>query len=296
MDPVSIGLMAAQASSQGMNALLQVGQNRATRKWNEKMYARQRQDALSDWQMQANYNSPAAQMERLKAAGLNPHLVYGNGADAQMGQAVRQSDVQGWNPTPPQFNLGSIIAQAVDVQGKKISNDNLQKQGELLDVEKLLKLAGVSESIARRMKIGTETEIGKVNLEYLQRNLNTALEKSQADLNKVYADTMFTIDQNWRNDQRQQADLKKITEEILTMRKQRAKTDKEIQYIDQQIKNLQSAQTVMDLENQLREIGIQPGDKPLWRLLLGNIIPRNWRRGSDNRSGGVVGGLNYKKF
>lgn len=31
---------------------------------------------------QAAYNTPAKQMERLKQAGLNPHLVYGSGADA----------------------------------------------------------------------------------------------------------------------------------------------------------------------------------------------------------------------
>ncbi len=31
------------------------------------------------WEMQRDYNRPEAQMERLKAAGLNPHLVYGSG-------------------------------------------------------------------------------------------------------------------------------------------------------------------------------------------------------------------------
>lgn len=31
------------------------------------------------WKMQRDYNRPEAQMERLKAAGLNPHLVYGTG-------------------------------------------------------------------------------------------------------------------------------------------------------------------------------------------------------------------------
>lgn len=32
------------------------------------------------WNRQNEYNDPSAQMERLKAAGLNPHMVYGNGA------------------------------------------------------------------------------------------------------------------------------------------------------------------------------------------------------------------------
>ena len=32
------------------------------------------------WQAENEYNSPKAQMQRLKEAGLNPNLVYGNGS------------------------------------------------------------------------------------------------------------------------------------------------------------------------------------------------------------------------
>lgn len=39
----------------------------------------------------AEYNTPANQMARLKAAGLNPNLVYGNGADAQFQGSVSPS-------------------------------------------------------------------------------------------------------------------------------------------------------------------------------------------------------------
>lgn len=39
----------------------------------------------------AEYNTPANQMARLKAAGLNPNLVYGNGADAQFKGEVSPS-------------------------------------------------------------------------------------------------------------------------------------------------------------------------------------------------------------
>lgn len=41
------------------------------------MYNRQRADALSDRDWMANYLSPMNQMARLKAAGLNPNLIYG---------------------------------------------------------------------------------------------------------------------------------------------------------------------------------------------------------------------------
>ena len=47
----------------------------------EKAFERQKQ--FFDYQ--ARYNTPAAQMQRLQAAGLNPNLVYGNGAMAVQG-------------------------------------------------------------------------------------------------------------------------------------------------------------------------------------------------------------------
>lgn len=87
-------------------------------------YNKQRSDMLADRDYQNQYNSPVAQMERLKEAGLNPNLVYGNGA-AQMpsaqGQQVERKDVN----TDP---LGRILQSKqiellnADIEGKRIDN------------------------------------------------------------------------------------------------------------------------------------------------------------------------------
>lgn len=49
--------------------------------FNERMsldaFNRERQSALDFWNMQNEYNSPKAQMQRFKDAGLSPHLIYG---------------------------------------------------------------------------------------------------------------------------------------------------------------------------------------------------------------------------
>jgi hypothetical protein len=62
--PLLIPLAAAGAAAAGsiINPILQARENRKNRE----------------------YNTPVNQMARLKAGGLNPHLVYGNGANAQM--------------------------------------------------------------------------------------------------------------------------------------------------------------------------------------------------------------------
>lgn len=91
-------------------------QNKRDRKFQVEMYDK------------ANaYNAPRAQMERLRSAGLNPNLAYGNLAD---------SKATAINPLPskaiPMPNVGemmqSTIGQIVDLQQKRLQNDNLEVQ------------------------------------------------------------------------------------------------------------------------------------------------------------------------
>lgn len=88
------------------------------------------------WNMQNAYNSPQSQMERFKAAGLNPHLIYGQGS------AGNASQMPSYNPPDIQYkysagNYGAAISSmlplmmsvgswAVDMQ---LKNQQL-KQGE----------------------------------------------------------------------------------------------------------------------------------------------------------------------
>lgn len=46
----------------------------------KELMALQQQYAVENWNREAAYNDPKAQMQRLKDAGLNPNLVYGSGA------------------------------------------------------------------------------------------------------------------------------------------------------------------------------------------------------------------------
>lgn len=61
----------------------------------KKLMAYQNQMNVQNWNMQNRYNSPANQMKRLKDAGLNPALVYGNGATTQATSVPAPSGQQG---------------------------------------------------------------------------------------------------------------------------------------------------------------------------------------------------------
>ena len=65
----------AQRQANIQNMQLAKYQNNWQTAENEKAYAR----SVEMWNMQNQYNSPTAQMSRLRQAGLNPNLVYGSG-------------------------------------------------------------------------------------------------------------------------------------------------------------------------------------------------------------------------
>lgn len=82
--------------------------------WAMKNYQMSREDAIAFWERENAYNTPAAQMGRLKEAGLNPHLVYGNGATATGGQ-IQSPQYQSPSLRAPQWGdavtgAGNILA------------------------------------------------------------------------------------------------------------------------------------------------------------------------------------------
>lgn len=91
-----------------LNNRSQRGAENRSRQWSEQMYQRQYDDNLRLWNMQNAYNDPKAQMERLRAAGLNPMLMYGKGAGAgAAGQAgeINTPDVQDPTFRAPTFDF-----------------------------------------------------------------------------------------------------------------------------------------------------------------------------------------------
>lgn len=168
-------LAASAAQSMGgimgniTNAWIQSNTNKKNQQFTERMYDRQRQDALADWQMQAQYNSPEQQMRRYKEAGLNPNLIYGQGASATNAQPVRSVSPQSYKAEAPQIDtrfIGDAVNSYFNVQNaqqdlvfKQQQTDNLKKQSELLDQQKLLMGNKIIESFVKG-------ETGKFDLDF----------------------------------------------------------------------------------------------------------------------------------
>lgn len=148
-------------------------QNTRAFDFQREMWNKQGQREVDYWNMQNEYNHPAKQMERLQASGLNPNLVYGNGADAQSGQLK-----SGGAPSAPAQMDQSIDLTSVAQQA--LSAKQLQ--------------ANISRTEAETDRIKQGTQIGQFELEAMrelgQSKLNKQLQAkvasaTNADIKKI---------------------------------------------------------------------------------------------------------------
>lgn len=260
---------AAQLASTAINYASAANTNKKQRKWSEDMYERQRADALADWQMQNDYNSPAANMKRLQAAGLNPNLVYGDGANMPSVQ-IRSSSVEGWHPQTPQVDLTGAVGsflQKSEIQQRTAQVDNLKAQMDVLIQDAILRAAQVTSTVAQTAKTNVDTEQGKQNLDTAQKLQAGQLQMQQQQLEKLRADTVFTLNQDERAAALQQQSLQKGIEEILNLRAQRSQTGAQTDAIRQNIRVAQKDETLRQLDINLKQKGVQPGDPIYFRVL-----------------------------
>lgn len=271
--PLLVAGIAAGATlgSSAINAMSQSNMNKKNRKWNEHMYGVQRRDALSDWAMQNEYDHPSAQMARLRAAGLNPNLVYGNGVTGNASGQVRTTDVKPWNPRAPQYDIGGAFSSALsayyDTEIKQAQVDNLQKQNTVLTQDALLKAAQVINTTAQTGKTQADTESVKFDTWLKDRIKEISVDAAAVDLRKRQLDIEVLTNRDEREAALNSATIGEAMERILTMRANREKIPAEKQKLLQEIENLKKDATLKQLDIDLKEKGIQPGDAMWWRVI-----------------------------
>ena len=79
--------------------------NKQAQKYAKEAYMWERNASVNDWHRDNAYNHPEQQMARLRQAGLNPHLVYGKGADTQAAMSKSASAKPSRPNAPPVVSL-----------------------------------------------------------------------------------------------------------------------------------------------------------------------------------------------
>jgi len=270
-------IMAGSAlAGQGINAAQQSSMNRKTREWNEKMYGMQRQHALQDWDMQNAYNNPAAQMARLKAAGLNPHLIYGGGP-GNVSQPVRSTDTKSWNPTPPQFDLGQVAKSAlftgVDLELKNVQRDRIQELTQVARQQALQQASQTAKNVQQVAKDKFQLDQAKSLNNYVLEAAKLGVKQQEANIQSTMTNTQRTTQQIATEALMQQPNLRLALAEIDQRRANIAKTEQERYNIIQDTRNKERTGILQQLDIDLREKGINPND-PMYMRILGQAIDK----------------------
>lgn len=293
LDPVTGSLIVAgiAGAGQGANAIAQGRMNRKTRNWNVRMHERMRAESLADFQMQNAYNHPSSQMARLREAGLNPNLVYGEGAVANNASPIKAAPVESWNPKAISVDAGGVAAQGIsmyyDTQVKQATIDNLRQQNTVLEKDSELKAAQTIATLMSTRNVEQEVFTKEFNLalekslrDFTAQGRQLDVTKKEAEISAALAGTKMTLDENQRRQVMQAPTLTKAWEEIKSIVLGRAKTKAEIDQIREHIETQNLDQIIKDLEIKFQQKGFRSGDK---------LFPRMMYEALKNSSfGGIV--------
>lgn len=129
----SLGLSAATSALSG---LFGGAASAMDYKESKKLMKYQHDMAVADWERQNAYNTPTAQMQRLKDAGLNPYLMYGQGTTGVSSSSVQQ----------PQFTkidkysrmadaINTSIQQQLAIKMQQAQIKQMKTQNRLIDAQ-----------------------------------------------------------------------------------------------------------------------------------------------------------------
>ena len=211
-----------------------IGQN-AQNKANLRLADYQFGKNVEMWKMQNAYNAPSAQMDRLKAAGLNPNLIYGEGVNGSTGNATGTAP----SYSPPDIkkdyssvgNSLSTLAQYQNFELQRAQIDNVKAQTDVANQNaKNAAIAGsgmLTDNLQKAFNYGQSTKMGQSQIDYLLaqiRNLNVSSDTalSHGDLFKAQ-----TVSEGFRQAlSKAQTDVER--EKLLNMAVQRLLMNSEV--------------------------------------------------------------------
>lgn len=167
--PIGVGMVAGEvAKGLGQEMFNQFQHSR-----NMQYYRMQRFDALQDWQREAAYNSPAAQMQRLKAAGLSPHLQGSGAVTTGLASQTRASST-GNSPASYQVNNATTalsIKQGLEqIRAMQLQNEKTAAETQGVQQD--------NKSKALQYNVDSETMLQTKYAQLEQMRANVALSRT----------------------------------------------------------------------------------------------------------------------
>lgn len=138
------------------------------------------------WNLQNEYNSPTQQMARIRAAGLNPNLVYGNGVTGNSAGSTPQYEPAKFNAPTMQayrgWNLGisDAISQFLAYRTVKAQVDNMEAQNSLIRQQ-------TATEATKQANIAASTSRSEFDLNMAKELKDVSVSSAIADMNQKQA-------------------------------------------------------------------------------------------------------------
>jgi hypothetical protein len=227
--------------------------------FNLDMWNRQQAQNLANWNMQNQYNSPSAQMDRMRQAGINPAMMYGNmsnGPSIEAPSVIHASAPSGSTSSPahsnftpmqanaPTFDLNKGVLAGSQLTVQNAQADNLRSQSELLQAQKVKTAVETANEGLRGSGLGLDNELKKASMGYAidALKLNNDRSTLEMSLNSRLAN---------REDDKLTIEWKRLKNELANSEQTR------------EVQNLQKQ--IMQYEIGLNKIGLTKNDNVLYR-------------------------------
>lgn len=195
-------------------------ENQATREYNLNLAKKQNQWSIEQWNRENAYNTPSAQMQRAKAAGLNADMLYGNGTLQNVAASSPQmtSGAQGtpmdWSALGGKRTIGDALATS-------LSNEMARAQIDMVKAEtkKTLADAGLSEialtyaDAKERLNMELTEEQFKL-VEQQWQEVAQAIENKRAELEGISLDNARKMIENAYQAEEYQKTIDILAEEL----------------------------------------------------------------------------------
>lgn len=239
--------------------------NKKNRQWQEDM-----------WNKTNAYNAPAAQMARFKAAGLNPHLIYGQGSNGNATMAAPPEQ------KVPEFNFADAAQAYIATRKQQTeidTSESVQKVNEAEVLKKGAETANIMQNTAKTrydLKLAEDLRQNVIDTANANlNNINIGGEKLRAEVVNLGEDLILKKQQGTMNEQQMAESRARI-----------AKMGVEMQNLQSQILLSNANRDLVGVEAALkradlilRQNGIMPQDPFYMRvgtqlLNSGGVLPQ----------------------
>lgn len=259
--------------------------NKENRAWQTEQQEKQNRYNTASWQMQNEYNSPEAQVARLRKAGLNPALVYGNsggttGNVAAPRAASAETKYVAQPKQAPELEnaAASALAAFNNLRLGKAQSDNLTANTTVAVADAAIKgyqqglvQAQTGQTLADIDLKKAQTQQSKTQERTQSTLLPYDIEMSKANTRRTETETQVLLNRNEREAAMNSSSLREAAVRIINLRMQTAKGEQEIRNLQSQLNLINNDAEIKRLDAELKEQGIQPHENVFMRM-VGSII------------------------